>query len=228
MVARSPECEACQSRGGSAGLAVHTTIRTITQFASPELIPAILYAGADPGDDPRWSESGARDRAEYCFWATRACGMACLQMVMGHYRLPAPPLVVLARQALRAGCYVARPDGRLDGLLYHPFARFVGNEFGIPATVETALGRDRLARLARDGALVIASVHPEIRRPSRPSPGRGGHLILVSGVDDAGLHVRNPSGHNDEARAGVLPWASFEPFFASRGVALWPPGLAAG
>ncbi|HTZ42320.1 MAG TPA: C39 family peptidase [Jatrophihabitans sp.] len=214
-------CAACQ--GGADQPSLHTEVPLATQFLSRELIPAIVDADADPALDPRWAESGARDRAEYGYWAPRTCGLACLQMALGHYGLPVPPLVTLARQALAAGCYEPRPDGGLDGLLYHPFVDFVAERFGLTAQVETELDRPRLTSLVRDGALVIVSVHPAIRRPERAAPGRGGHLVLVTGLDGDGVHLRNPSGHDAAARAAVLAWHELEPFFAGRGVALWAP-----
>jgi hypothetical protein len=38
----------------------------------------------------------------------------------------------------------------------------------------------------------MASVHRDIRRPDLPSPGRGGHLVLVTGYEDDRIHIRNP------------------------------------
>jgi hypothetical protein len=216
------ECRACTISRPPARSTLHGPVRTYTQFMSSGLIDAIAYHGADPGSDPLWADSGAHDNGEYAFWSGRACGMACLQMILNHLQLPVPGLVPLCLDAFDAGCYIRRADGGLDGLLYEPFTRFVRKRFGLHASVEVELGRDRLSSLLHDGALVMASVHREIRRPDRPSPGRGGHLVLVIGCGDGQLHIRNPSGHIDGARSAVLPWDRFEPFFAMRGVAVFP------
>jgi len=217
----APPCAACLGAGDRPPL--HDAVPLATQFLSRELIPAIVDDDADPALDPRWAESGARDRAEYAYWAPRTCGIACLQMVLGHYGLPVPPLVTLARQALAAGCYEPRPDGGLDGLLYHPFVDFVAARFGLRAQAEAELDLSRLTELTGTGALVIVSVNSAIRHPEQDPPQRGGHLVLVTGIDGDQLHLRDPAGHNPTARAAVLDWPEFEPFSAGRGVAVWAP-----
>lgn len=77
-----------------------------------------------------------------------------------------------------------------------------------------------LPGLLADGHLVMASVHREIRRPERPAPGRGGHLVLLTGHDHGSLHFHNPSGHTPDARRAILPIDTFETFFGGRGIAL--------
>ncbi|WP_434588492.1 hypothetical protein [Streptomyces sp. A5-4] len=71
----------------------------------------------------------------------------------------------------------------------------------------------------------MASVHYEIRNPGRPAPGRGGHLVLVTGrtPDGEGVHFHNPSGTAPLSRAADLPLATFERFFAGRGVSFAGP-----
>ena len=192
----------------------------LTQYASPHLIEGIAYGGADPVDDPRWPESGARSRSEYGFWAGRACGMACLQMVLHHRDGVAPPLVTLARAALEHGAYVPRADGGLHGLVYDPFLACVRAEHGLDGEVHRELSLSGLCRQLEAGRMVMVSVHPEVRRPERPAPGLGGHLVLAIGCDADGVHLRNPSGHTEAARAAYLPWAGLEPFYAGRGVSL--------
>lgn len=66
----------------------------------------------------------------------------------------------------------------------------------------------------------MASVHKEIRRPDRPAPGRGGHLVLLTGHDHGLIHLRNPSGHTPDTRRAGLPVDVFETFFGGRGIAL--------
>jgi hypothetical protein len=70
------------------------------------------------------------------------------------------------------------------------------------------------------GRLVMASVHKEIRRPENPAPGKGGHLVLVTGRQGNTVHFRNPSGHTEQARTASLPVAEFAEFFGGRGVSL--------
>lgn len=208
-------CGACRGSGG-----VHRPVRVFTQYQSADAISAIAYQGADPGEDPRWRDSGAASRAEYAYWCRHACGMACLQMALHHRDGHTPPLLRLLHECAAAGGYLRRPDGSVHGLIYRPFAHYAQATHEIGAQVHRSLTTGELrAELCR-GHLVMASVHPEIRRPHRPAPGRGGHLVLVIGYDGHGLHFRNPSGHTPAARYAVLPEPEFERFFAGRGVSL--------
>src|SRR5688572_27315505 len=84
-------------------------IRTVTQYASPELVAAIVYDGHDPADDPRWAESGAPTRDDYARWCGRWCGMACLRMALTHRDGDAPTLYELLDRSLPYGTYVPRP-----------------------------------------------------------------------------------------------------------------------
>lgn len=213
-------CPACQE-GAQPG-SVHAPVRVFTQFQSAEQIPAIVYRGADPAADPLWHHSGAASPAEYAQWCRHACGMACLQMVLHHRDGRTPPLLPLLHACAARGGYVTQPDGTVRGLIYDPFAAYAGAEHGLTATVHRRLTLTGLRTELDRGNLVMASVHPEIRRPDRPAPGRGGHLVLVIGHDSRGLHFRNPSGHTPGSRAAVLPAATFGAFFAGRGVALRP------
>ncbi|MGW3494539.1 hypothetical protein [Streptomyces sp. NPDC001020] len=77
-----------------------------------------------------------------------------------------------------------------------------------------------LLDLLDEERLVMASVHKEIRRPENPAPGKGGHLVLVTGRQGDTVQFRNPSGHTEQARTASLPVAEFAEFFAGRGVSL--------
>jgi hypothetical protein len=77
------------------------------------------------------------------------------------------------------------------------------------------------------GRLIIASVHPEIRRPRNDPPKTGGHLVLVTGHADELVTFRNPSGHTPEAGVATLPMPVFDRFAARRGIALGPFGIGA-
>ena len=213
-------CPACQ--GSAPPGAVHGPMPVYTQYQSPGSIAAIAYQGADPADDPLWHRSGAASRAEYAYWCRHACGMACLQMVLHHRDGRTPPLLDLFYGCADHGGYVRRPDGSIHGLIYAPFAGYVRSEHGLTAAVHPELPLAGLRSELDRGCLVMASVHPEIRRPDRPAPGRGGHLVLVTGHDSRGLHFRNPSGHTPAARSAVLPAEVFASFYAGRGVALRP------
>ncbi|SCD91962.1 hypothetical protein F558DRAFT_01921 [Streptomyces sp. AmelKG-A3] len=83
-----------------------------TQFATPELVGAIVEGGLDPAEDPGWADSGAASPAEYARWAGHLCGMTCLRMTLG---AGAPPLFALRDGALAYGAYTEDPDGAIRG-----------------------------------------------------------------------------------------------------------------
>lgn len=188
----------------------------ITQYASPALIAGIVYGDRDPAGDPRWPESGAPDRETYAAWCSRWCGMACLRMALLYRDGAAPSLYELA-----TGCEEYDAYGP-DGLIYRPFAEYARDKHRLRADVITDLDTARLTAELDEGRLVMASVHPGIRRPDiRPSRA-GGHLVLATGHDGDRVQFNNPSGHTPETGIATLPTEIFDRFAAHRGVALHP------
>lgn len=191
----------------------------ITQYASPSLIAAITYEGHPRADDPRWAESGAPDSATYKAWCDRWCGMACFRMALLARNGHAPSLYELAVGCMHYGGYTDEP-GRPQGLIYQPFAEYAREEHGLQADVITDLDAARLISELDSGRLVIASVHPEIRRPQNDPPGTGGHLVLMTGHADGMVTFHNPAGHTPSTVVATLPLAVFDRFAAHRGIAL--------
>lgn len=195
-----------------------------TQFASPDLVEAIVEGGLDPAEDPVWAESGASSPSEYARWAGHLCGVACLRMALG---TGAPSLFALRDGALQYDAYTEDADGVIRGLVYAPFARYASEVHGLDAVVHRHLSPAGILDLLDDGRRVMASVHYGIRHPELPAPGRGGHLVLLTSrtADGTGVHFHNPSGTTSATRAAGLPLPVFERFFAGRGVSL--PGAPA-
>jgi hypothetical protein len=212
----------------------HEQVPALTQYASPDLISAFVYDDRDPGEDPQWPLSGAVDVAEYRKWCWRSCGVSCLQMILQHRDGSAPALMSLLRAARQLGAYVEEDDGSVTGMIYAPFVEYIAAEFGLTGRVHPRLPIDQLLAELRSpaepglpaepraGRMLIASVHREIRRPELPSPGRGGHLVLVTGHDPVlgTITFNNPSGHTAESRTPTLPIAVFETFYAGRAVSV--------
>jgi hypothetical protein len=195
----------------------------VSQFASPELTGEIVAGRMRLQDDPRWRESAATSADEYARWAGAGCGMACLQMLLGALGRPSAGLVELGRDCERYGGYRTREDGGLDGLYYAGFAAFVMSELGLDARVAAPLRLADLVQAVAGDHVVLASVNKAIRTPAEPPPGRGGHLVLVIDADPAlrRLCFHNPSGHHPSTQRNVwLDTERFQPFYASRGIAV--------
>lgn len=131
----------------------------------------------------------------------------------------APTLHELATGSMEYGAYTDEP-GRPRGLIYRPFADYARDKHKVRADVITELDPARLIAELDKGRLVIASVHPEIRRPHNDPPGTGGHLVLVTGHADGLVTFHNPSGHTPESIVATLPVPTFDRFSARRGIAL--------
>ncbi|MFD5780428.1 C39 family peptidase [Streptomyces sp. NPDC126933] len=197
------------------------TFPSITQYASPDLITAFAYEGRAHDADPRWAETGAPDLDTYGRWCGHMCGIACLRMALLARTGNAPTLFELLDGARKYGAYTENPDtGEIHGLIYAPFAQYVQDVHPLHAEVHPTLTVPDLLTLLDDGRLVMASVHKEIRRPDNPAPGKGGHLVLITGRQDNTVHFRNPSGHTNQTRTATLPVTQFAEFFGNRGISL--------
>jgi hypothetical protein len=190
-----------------------------SQWESPELVPEFVR-GLSPAADPNWAASGARTAAEYGFWSGRVCGLACLRMILASRGMPVPPMMRLVEQALEWKAYI--PDGdRVTGLIYQPFADWVGQDYGVEVTVVPALSVEQISRTASPATPVIASVHYSIRWPDSTPPYTGGHLVLVTGAGGGQLRLHNPSGlPGSSQRDVVMAAADFARFFAGRGMSV--------
>lgn len=146
--------------------------------------------------------------------------MACLKMALTSRDGYAPSLFDLLDGCKAYGGYVERSDGTVEGLYYDPFVRFVDARYGLHAEIVTSLTDERLERELDRGNLIMASVNKEIRKPECPAPGRGGHLVLVTGYYNGRFHFRNPSGHVPSAVTASLLRKRFDDYSAHRGISL--------
>ncbi|WP_118180256.1 C39 family peptidase [Paraburkholderia phosphatilytica] len=191
-----------------------------TQWGSPEWVRAIAEEGADPCDDPGWRRSGFTDAARYRFWSQRLCGLTCLESALDFWGIGHPSQAAMLDDALRRGVYKLRDDGGVDGLIYRPFADWVGDAFGVTVDVLPDVALTAIAESLDRETFAIVSVSPEIRRPERPNTKRGGHLILLHGRDAEGVWFHNPSGVPPWQADARLPFDTMERFYAGRGMVL--------
>lgn len=201
----------------------HRAVPYRAQWESPGLVADILTGALSAADDPLWARSGADSPEEYEFWSWRACGMACLKMALAYWGQDEPPLVSLAEEASAYGAYVRHETG-VRGLIYAPFVSYVEQRFGLSAESRPELPLEVLDAETAGGALVLASVHYDIRRPETTPPQRGGHLVLVIGCMPDEVVFHNPSGDRVENQAfASVSREAFARFYAGRGVVLRKP-----
>ncbi len=201
------------------------------QFASPALIHAYIHDDYDGTQDPQWRSFGADDPEEYAFWAPRICALACVKMaVEAFFPSMQPPLWKLVQQGLGHGGYTVRDgQGRWvdEGWTVHAQMALAA-DYGLQAAGRGYVSPLSICQAIHAGALVAASVTPELGERD-PQPGRyGGHLVLVTGFEwqrgrPAVYIVHNPSGRYPELQAGArIPAARFEAAFAHRLIAYRP------
>lgn len=195
-----------------------------SQWESRDLTGAVLSEGAQVAlaRDPRWASSGAGTLAEYVTWGAHVCGMACLKMILAARTGRIIPTLELARECTAYGGYTVDVDtGRIRGLIYAPFVRFVRERFGVDSEVITGTTAEGLPRLFDRAEFFLASVHPSIRWPHREPPATGGHLVLVIQCTSGTVVFHNPSGHDQASQEYArLDINTFYRFFAGRGIAI--------
>lgn len=199
---------------------IKKNIKYYCQFESPNL----LLGSIDISDfhDSLWGNSGALDEEEYILWAPRACGMACLKMILNDLDKGVWPIVRLAKLCQKYGGYDLRTN---LGLIYKPFSLFLKEEFNLEAEVVENFDIKRIKAEIEKGNYSIVSVHPNIRNRDNKEPNKkGGHLVLVVGFDDfkRELIIHNPAGiYNLSQENYHLSEEEFNKFFARRGIVVY-------
>ena len=193
-----------------------------SQWESPDMTLPVLAEGPSALlRDPLWRNSGAETVEDYARWAVNVCGMACLKMILAT-RGDIYPTLELARACTAYGGYVvSEASGSIKGLIYAPFVTFVAERFGLAAETMTNVDVAALPGLLSKHRFFIASVSSSVRWPEREPPAKGGHLVLVTAASSGEIRFHNPSGHDEQSQANArLPLASFDRFFANRGIAV--------
>ncbi len=199
------------------------------QFASPDLVRALVEGDIPLAEAPLWAEYGATSPEEYAHWARRSCGVVCVKMVAEG--LGAEPATVMdwVRRGLEIGGYITRrrkdrPDVEI-GWLHDALARLLA-PYGHAERAEGLSIGDLPSLIGSDRAL-IASVSSEIG-DSGPITRKTGHLVVVYGVVFDGdrldaVILHNPSGRSRELQAGAeVPVERFAAAFSGRGIVAGP------
>ncbi|MCL7494784.1 hypothetical protein AB0K49_18180 [Streptomyces decoyicus] len=189
----------------------------VMRRAAPARLDVFLRH-TDPSHLHDWTADGYHSREEYLFWSRKVCGLACLQSLLHGWTDIRLSMRELLSRALDWGCYVVKPQGKVQGLIYRPFMAWVSSHFGFTCQLVEHTPIQESARAVRPGQALIASVSPEIRDPSTCTPRRGGHLVLVHEAHGGTVRFHNPSGYSHNADSASLPMHVFERFHAGRGI----------
>jgi hypothetical protein len=128
-------------------------------------------------------------RRDYERWRPHLCGVCCLQMaITGLTGRDPGNLWSLTQACRRAGVFVERPDGSIDGAYHLPLAE-VARTHGVSATVAGDLTAGQVALRLAGGAYVMLSIDLASACP----PLRGGHLILAHRLEGSKAVVHDPS-----------------------------------
>ena len=131
-----------------------------------------------------WQEQAGWSLGDRTEWSDRACGIACLRMLLLAYGKPAPSVTELLKVAVKADALSER------GWIHAGLAALAA-ERGIPAQAEPVAAEDLPERLG--SAPMIISIAEQFPQDGR----RGGHLVvargLVQGDEGLDLLIRDPS-----------------------------------
>ena len=107
---------------------------------------------------------------EFSYWAWRACGIACVQMVLLTLNLidSRTTLMTLIQEGLSLGGY----DVKKDIGWYHDALATIAQRRGVSSKVEKFVPSSHIAKLIISGNYVLASMKSST----------GGHLLLIYGV----------------------------------------------
>jgi hypothetical protein len=126
-----------------------------------------------------FKSDGFSSKEEATYWSTRACGIACVQMVLKHFGvepLPLPPLILKCAHA----------DGykKPIGWIHQSLADLI-TEQGITAECKKLESFDELINLLDNKAIIIASTTLHFKggysKPDGSLYSKGGHLVIVHG-----------------------------------------------
>lgn len=150
------------------------------------------------------------------YWGDRACGVACLKMILEYYDKEKVPLVDLLRNGLLAGAYSDR------GWIHHGLAN-LGRQYGLPGlATKVDTSADIEAILLTTGPF-IASVTLHFPEDGR----KGGHLVVVCGLNTQDgtriIEIRDPSTWGQ--RNISINEERFMSSFSGRGICFHPSAL---
>ncbi len=121
-------------------------------------------------------------------WTKRICGLACLKMVIARITGKVVPLKILLEKGLAVNGYMKGIGWIHQGLLD------VASQYGITGQCQSIGAELEVIDTAlQQNQLVIASVSCGFN-PKK----KGGHLVLIIGMQDDGFIIHHPSSEENE------------------------------
>lgn len=206
--------------GSDGDFFIQPTPGYVSQYASRERVDEFLESPTSLAEDGRWAAAGFSTADEYAYWAPRACGAACLKMLLD-VAGPQLSLAEVVRIGVSAGAYGDQ------GWIYDPMVQLL-RERGLESRVFAHRSVDFVAREIAAQRCVIASVNPRVIR-AEPVEGDvipGGHLIVVIGYrlengEVTGFFIHNPSGRTREHQERYFSnLGQFARAYAGRGISV--------
>jgi len=201
------------------------------QIATPALALQIFQEGYDPVNDPNWRIFGAQSPQEYAYWVMRACGIVCVKMCVEGFARTQRTVHEWIRMGLERNGYLIREEaGKLvePGWIHRVLADLICSEGLYSQAVPAAL--QAIIDTLRNGHLFIASVSYQLGTRN-PITFRGGHLVVVRGVDleegvPVTIYLNNPSGRIPELQANAAVSAvRFQAAYTGRGIVVGDTAL---
>ncbi len=191
------------------------TIPYYAQVASPELAYAIFEENLDSRRDPCWQQWDCASAEEFAYWVDRACGIACVKMVVEGLGGPQRQMMEWIRDGLGQNGYLVTEDANGNpverGWVHRALADLISAS-GFQASARAA-SLEEIVELLDGAQIAIASVSYELGKDA-PITRQGGHLVVITGADvtDEGkidsFYIHNPSGrlakYQENARIDAL------------------------
>ncbi|WP_083253960.1 C39 family peptidase [Pandoraea sp. ISTKB] len=201
----------------------HKNVPYTSQWGRKELNEDIINNSIDPCDDVTWKNSGFNEKCDYKFWSRRICGIACLESILSYANIRFDNRRKLILRAINWGAYEVPRKGVVNGLIYEPFCRWISNEFDIKSEIYKNNDLLEIIDKISESHMIISSVSTEIRTPHLPNFRRGGHLILLHGIEGNDIYFHNPSGIPPFQQDAHLSVEHMERFHARRGIIIEIP-----
>lgn len=168
-------------------------------------------------DVPKYSQHLHIETKE---WRDKSCGIASLGMLLAYHGMPVPLSHLLAEGLLHNAYLpgVGWKHKELAELAY----KFGGHGENFDwAHLETGTAFEH-AKKHLEHYPILASIHHQFDTKN------GGHLIVLTGIDEQYVYYNDPDAHDESKIAGAVTIKTFLNGWKKRIIAIYPPTLAQG